>query len=61
MKGQLTVNLMDKILFSSGKAVIKREGKRVLGKIAGTFLNRYPDREIRVEGHTTTYRSGSPF
>lgn len=52
MKGQLTVNLMDKILFSSGKAAIKREGKRVLDKIAGTFLNRYPDREIRVEGHT---------
>jgi chemotaxis protein MotB len=52
LKGQLTVNLMDKILFGSGKAVIKREGKRVLDKIAGTFLNRYPDREIRVEGHT---------
>ena len=52
LKGQLTVNLMDKILFDSGKAEIKTDGKRVLDKIAKTFLNRFPDREIRVEGHT---------
>lgn len=52
LKGQLTVNLMDKILFASGKAEIKTDGKRVLDKIAKTFLNRFPDREIRVEGHT---------
>ncbi len=52
LKGQLTVNLMDKILFASGRAEIKTDGKRVLDKIAKAFLNRYPDREIRVEGHT---------
>ena len=52
LQGMLTVNLMDKILFDSGKAEIKPEGKRVLDKIAEMFLNRYPDREIRVEGHT---------
>ena len=52
LRGQLTVNLMDKILFDSGKAEIKQDGKRVLDKIATAFLNRYPDREIRVEGHT---------
>lgn len=52
LRGQLTVNLMDKILFASGKAEIKTDGKRVLDKIAKTFLNRFPDREIRVEGHT---------
>lgn len=52
LQGMLTVNLMDKILFDSGKSAIKPEGKRVLDKIATTFLNRYPDREIRVEGHT---------
>ncbi len=52
LRGQLTVNLMDKILFDSGKSDIKTEGKRVLDKIAQAFLNRYPNREIRVEGHT---------
>ena len=52
LQGMLTVNLMDKILFDSGRSVIKPAGKRVLDKIARTFLNRYPEREIRVEGHT---------
>lgn len=52
LRGKLTVNLMDKILFDSGEARIKNKGKQVLDKIAETFLNRYPDREIRVEGHT---------
>jgi chemotaxis protein MotB len=52
LKGKLTVNLMDKILFDSGKAVIKSEGKRVLDKISSLLLNKYPDRQIRVEGHT---------
>jgi len=52
LRGKLTVNLMDKILFDSGRSTIKPEGKRVLKKIAETFLNRFPDREIRVEGHT---------
>lgn len=52
LRGKLTVNLMDKILFDSGEARIKNKGKQVLDKIAETFLNRHPDREIRVEGHT---------
>ena len=52
LRGMLTVNLMDKILFDSGRSEIKPAGKRVLDKIAKTFLNRYPDREIRVEGHS---------
>ncbi|MBC8229206.1 OmpA family protein [bacterium] len=43
---------MDKILFDSGKAVIKSDGKRVLDKISSLLLNKYPDRQIRVEGHT---------
>ena len=44
LQGMLTVNLMDKILFDSGRSVIKPAGKRVLDKIATTFLNRYPNR-----------------
>ena len=46
LRGRLTVNLMDKILFDSGRSTIKPEGKRVLEKIAKTFLNRFPGREI---------------
>lgn len=51
LRGKLTVNLMDKVLFDSGKAELRTDGKRVLQKVA-QFLNQYPDRQIRVEGHT---------
>ena len=49
---KLTVNLMDKLLFDSGRADIKKEGREVLDKIAKNLLNKYPERAIRVEGHT---------
>ncbi len=52
LKGKLTVNLVDKILFDSGRAYLKRDGKKVLDKIVVLLLNKYPDRQIRVEGHT---------
>lgn len=52
LKGRLTVNLMDKVLFDSGKSEIKKAGRGVLDKIAKNLLNKYPDRAILVEGHT---------
>jgi chemotaxis protein MotB len=52
LKGRLTVNLMDKLLFDSGKTEIKEAGRQVLDKIAKNLLNKYPDRLILVEGHT---------
>lgn len=52
LEGKLTVNLMDKVLFDSGKAEIKKAGREVLDKIAENLLNKYPDRAILVEGHT---------
>jgi chemotaxis protein MotB len=52
LEGKLTVNLMDKVLFDSGRAEIKRAGREVLDKIAKNLLNKYPDRAILVEGHT---------
>ncbi|MFC1713832.1 OmpA family protein [Candidatus Poribacteria bacterium] len=52
LKGRLTVNLMDKVLFDSGNARIKKAGREVLDKIAKNLLNKYPDRAILVEGHT---------
>ncbi len=52
LKGRLTVNLMDKVLFDSGEERIKKAGREVLDKIAKNLLNKYPDRAILVEGHT---------
>jgi len=59
LKGRLTVNLMDKVLFDSGKAEVKNEGREVLNKIAKNLLNKYPERAILVEGHTDNVPIGS--
>ncbi len=51
LQGKLTVNLVDRILFDSGKAEVKTDGKNVLGKVA-QVLNTVADKNIRIEGHT---------
>jgi chemotaxis protein MotB len=51
LQGKLTVNLVDRILFDSGKAEIKDDGRRVLDKVGGV-LNTVADKNIRIEGHT---------
>ncbi|MFQ5585854.1 MAG: OmpA family protein [Thermodesulfobacteriota bacterium] len=48
---RLTVNLVDKILFDSGKTDIKGKGLEVLKRL-GDILKEVQDRQIRVEGHT---------
>jgi chemotaxis protein MotB len=51
LQGKLTVNILDRILFDSGEAVLKPEGEKVLTRIAG-ILEQYPKRQIHVIGHT---------
>jgi chemotaxis protein MotB len=51
LKGKLTVNVVDKILFDSGKASLKSAGLRVLKQI-GDVLKTAADKDIQVEGHT---------
>jgi len=51
LKGKLTVDVVDKILFDSGKAEIKPEGLEVLGRVVD-ILTTTTDKVIRVEGHT---------
>ncbi len=51
LQGKLTVNLVDRILFDSGKAEIKDAGRKVLDKV-GSILNTVLDKNIRIEGHT---------
>jgi chemotaxis protein MotB len=50
-KDALTINMMDKIFFDSGKAVIKPEGLGVLDRIA-PILKNLEGKNIRIEGHT---------
>jgi len=51
LKGRLTVNMVDAILFDSGKADIKPQGRQVLQKVA-EVIGQVEDKAIRVEGHT---------
>lgn len=51
LKGKLTVNMVDRILFDPGQAEVKADGKRVLEKVGG-ILNSVQDKDIRIEGHT---------
>jgi len=51
LKGKLTVNLVEAILFDSGKAEVKPEGLVVLGKVI-EILKTVNDKSIRIEGHT---------
>jgi len=51
LKGKLTVNMVDAILFDSGKAEVKPEGQAILQKII-SILKDVKDKAIRTEGHT---------
>ncbi len=51
LKGKLTVNMVEAVLFDSGKAEVKKEGLAVLQKVIDV-LREAKDRVIRVEGHT---------
>lgn len=51
LKGKLTLNMVDAILFDTGKAEIKPEGIAVLDRIV-SILRDEREKAIRIEGHT---------
>ena len=51
IRNRLSVNLVEKVLFDSGHAEVKKEGKEVLKKV-GKILSDVKDKEIRIEGYT---------
>ncbi len=54
---RLSVNMVEKILFDSGKAEIKKDGLAVIQRV-GDILKKVTDRQIRVEGHTDNVQIG---
>jgi chemotaxis protein MotB len=50
LRDRLRVDMVDEILFDSGEAELKPEGKEVLLKLASALAD--TDRQIRVQGHT---------
>lgn len=51
LKGKLTMDVVDKILFASGEAKVKKEGLAVLKRVVD-ILKDVKDKNIRIEGHT---------
>lgn len=51
LKGKLTVNMVDAILFESGEAAVKDQGMVVLQKVVDILKN-VTGKDIRIEGHT---------
>jgi chemotaxis protein MotB len=51
LKGKLTMDVVDKILFDSGESTVKEEGLAVLKRVVEILIN-VKDKNIRVEGHT---------
>jgi chemotaxis protein MotB len=57
LKDKLTLSMVDKILFDSGSAAIKQNGKDVLARVADILRN-ITDKQIRIEGHTDNVQIG---
>jgi chemotaxis protein MotB len=51
LKGKLTLDVVDKILFSSGQSEVSKEGLAVLKRVIDILKN-VKDKAIRIEGHT---------
>lgn len=51
LKGKLTMDVVDKILFDSGESKVKKEGLEVLDRVV-EILKNVKDKNIRIEGHT---------
>jgi chemotaxis protein MotB len=51
LQGKLTVNILDRVMFDSGEAVLKPDGETVLRKIAD-ILEQHRALKIHVIGHT---------
>ncbi len=51
LQGKLTVNILDRVMFDSGEAVVKPDGETVLRQIAA-ILAGHPELKIHVIGHT---------
>jgi chemotaxis protein MotB len=49
--GRMLIALPNDVLFASGRADLKKEGKEALGQLAGV-LKTFADRKFQIAGHT---------
>ena len=57
--GRIQVDLVDKVLFDSGKAEVSTRGEEVLTRL-GAVLATVEDKQIQVSGHTDDSPMGTP-
>ena len=60
LQGKLTVNILDRVMFDSGEAILKPDGESVMRKI-GAILAQHPELKIHVIGHTDNVPIRSRF
>jgi chemotaxis protein MotB len=60
LQGKLTVNILDRVMFDSGEAILKPGGEAVMRKIAA-ILAGHPRLKIHVIGHTDNVPIRSRF
>lgn len=60
LQSKLTVNILDRVMFDSGEAMLKPDGEAVMRKIA-TILIQHPELKIHVIGHTDNVPIRSRF
>jgi len=58
LRGKLKVNMLDEVLFDSGKTTVKPQGVEVLERVGSILLN-VKDRAISIEGHTDNVPIGA--
>lgn len=51
LKDKLSLKMVDRILFDSGSAEVKKDGQKVLDRVS-EILNKVSDKQFRIEGHT---------
>ncbi len=58
VRDRLTINMVDRVLFDSGKAQVKPAGLKVLKQVSDVVKN-VRDKQIRIEGHTDNVPIGA--
>jgi len=58
IRDRLTINMLDKVLFDSGRAEVKPAGLKVLKQVSD-ILKGVADKQIRIEGHTDNVPIGA--
>ncbi len=57
LQDKLSVNIVEKILFDTGKADVKKEGQNILARVA-PIMKELKGQQIRIEGHTDNVSIG---